>query len=683
MSSKTEAKNRILKLRHEIERYRYAYHVLDKSLVSDEALDSLKKELFDLEAKFPELVTPDSPTQRVGGKPLKGFKKVRHETRMLSLNDAFSEQDMKDWWTRLENYLNGELHATRYKLQAEFYCDLKMDGLAVELVYENGVFVQGSTRGDGEVGEDVTQNLRTIESIPLRLDVTRYKLHATRVIVRGEVFLTKKEFARINKEQEKKGEKLYANPRNVAAGSIRQLDPIVTASRKLDFYAYGLVVEGIKSKAEEYELLRKLGVKTNPDGRVVRSLKEVFVFHEEVKKKREKIPHEIDGIVITINDCEIFDQLGVIGKAPRGAIAYKFAPQEATTIVEDIKVQIGRTGVLTPVAVMQPVSVGGVTVTHATLHNEDEIKRLGLRVGDTVVVSRAGDVIPQITAVLTKLRPKNTKEFHMPGFCPVDGSTVIRDGVAYRCSNPACGARHKESLYHFVSRGGFNIDGLGPKIIDRFLDEGIVVDAADIFAIKEGDIATLARFGEKSAENIIREIAEKKKITLPRFIYALGVLHIGEETSRVLAKAISDKGHATRPKQLLSIIKNYSLDDLQQMQDIGPAVSKSIYEWFHDKKNIAFVEKLDQVGVMIELYTLHVTRYTLQGQTFVVTGTLQSLSREEVKEKIRMLGGDIAESVSKKTTYVVVGVNPGSKAEKARKLGVQIVDEAEFLNLIH
>ncbi|MEK7076607.1 MAG: NAD-dependent DNA ligase LigA, partial [Patescibacteria group bacterium] len=432
------------------------------------------------------------------------------------------------------------------------------DGLAVELVYENGIFVRGSTRGDGLVGEDITQNLKTIEAIPLKFKVQSSKFKVPkRLVVRGEVFLTKKEFERINRGQKKEGEKIYANPRNIAAGSLRQLDPKITASRKLDFYAYGIAGEGpdylkaCPTRTQENETLKKYGIKVNPHGKAASNLEEVIRFQEYWAKYRESLPYEIDGVVVSLNRKDLYERAGIIGKAPRGAVAYKFSPREATTIVEDIKIQVGRTGTLTPVANLKPIRVGGITITHASLHNMDEIERLGLKIGDTVVVSRAGDVIPQVTKVLSELRTGKEKKFAMPGVCPVDGSKVIRDGVAFRCSNPRCGARLRESLYHFVSRKAFNIEGLGPKIIDRFLDEGLIVDAADIFTLEEGDVAVLERFGEKSAQNIVGEVKEKSRVTLPRFIYALGIFHIGEETARLLA----DQFHS-------HVLKNMRMKDI-------------------------------------------------------------------------------------------------------------------------
>ena len=672
--TKQEAKERIAYLKKTINRHRYLYHVLDKQEISEEALDSLKKELFDIEAEFPDLITSDSPTQRVAGKPLAQFKKVEHKTRMVSLNDAFSEEDVRAWLERLGNYLESEGVTKR---PHEFYCDLKMDGLAMELTYEDGVFVHGATRGDGLVGEDVTQNLKTIEAIPLRLEGGA----PARLAVRGEAFLTKKEFERINKEQKKKGEKPYANPRNVAAGSIRQLDPKITAARKLDFFAWG-ELGTYKTREDEYRALRGHGFKVNPGSHKVSSLQEVFSFHAKWAKERERLPYEIDGVVVFVNDKALFDAAGVIGKAPRAAIAYKFSPREATTVVEDIKIQVGRTGTLTPVAVMRPVAVGGITITHASLHNADEIERLGLRVGDTVIVSRAGDVIPQVVKVLEELRTGKEKQFRMPARCPVDGSKVIRGGVAYRCSNKNCGAVNRESLYHFVSRGALNIEGMGPKIIDRFLDEGLISDAADIFFLKEGDIAALERFGEKSAENIVREIESKKSVPLARFIYALGILHVGEETANVLAKELLGGERFTKPRELLQFMQAVSAERLQSVNDIGPKVAESIFKWFREARHANLLGKLEKAGVRIEYQISNIKNQKLQGEIFVLTGGLETISREEAKEKVRALGGEISESVSKKTSYVVAGSEPGSKFAKAQKLGIKILNEKDFLRLI-
>jgi len=725
--TKDQAKIRIEKLKKEINKYRYAYAVLDQSLIPDAALDSLKKELFDLEAAFPDLVTPDSPTQRVAGTPLTEFKKVKHTERMTSFNDAFSEEDMREWFTRLENYLGRPLggadgsgaapavarsgargaRASDSRTAAPlFYCELKIDGLAIELEYESGVFTRGSTRGDGLIGEDVTQNLRTIEAIPLHIlppdEVEKnlkkmglrpedYDMKPKLLIVRGEVFLTKKEFAKINEEQERTGGKAYANPRNVAAGSIRQLDPKITASRHLDSFQYDIVTDlGQVTHEEEHQLLAAMGFKTNPHNRPAKNMQEMFAYREQWGEplRRDKVDYEYDGTVVLVNDNATFAAAGIIGKAPRAGIAYKFSPREATTVVEEIKVQVGRTGALTPVAVMRPVNVGGVTVTHASLHNADEIERLGLKIGDTVIIQRAGDVIPQIVKVLPELRTGRERAFKMPARCPVDDSPAVRDGAITRCSSKMCAAQHREALYHFVARAAFNIEGLGPKIIDKFLDEGLISDAADIFELQKGDIAALERFGEKSAENIVGEIADKKHVTLPRFLYALGILHVGEETAVTLAKNFEFPhgvaAHSTIPiKNILKVFTGLSLEDLQRAPDVGPKVGQSIYDWFREKRNADLLARLEKAGVTVEAMPARsAASARLAGKTFVITGSLESMDRETAKERIRAQGGDASESVSKKTSYLVAGAEPGSKYDKAQKLGVPVIDEEEFLRLL-
>lgn len=707
--TREEAKIRIKKLREEINKYRYAYHVLDKSLISDEALDSLKKELFDLEQQFPDLITPDSPTQRIGGEPLKQFKKVRHERPMLSFNDALSEQDMKDWLDRLEKQLGYRIEKSEERKvksvrvdqrthqrdsASTFYCELKIDGLAIELVYENGIFMQGSTRGDGIVGEDVTQNLRTVEAIPLKLlsseevkkNLNKLGLHSTfyilnpkKLVVRGEVFMNKKEFAAINKEQAAKGLNPYANPRNVAAGSVRQLSPKITASRRLDSFQYAIVTDvGQRTHEEEHLLLKAFGFKTNPHNRPAKSLNEIFEFRDYWEKHREKLPYEIDGIVAIVNDNKTFEAAGVIGKTPRAVIAYKFAAREATTIVQDIKVQVGRTGALTPVAVMNPVSVGGVTITHATLHNADEIRRLGLKIGDTVIVSRAGDVIPQVTKVLKELRTGKEKDFKMPTHCPVCGHPTARRallgeekrGAATVCVNRRCPAKNLRMIGHLVS--AFEIYTIGPRIIARFKDEGLISDASDILKLKKEDIASLDRFGEKSAENIVKSIKVSKKISLAKFIYALGIPHVGEETAIDLADHFGDLGKLMRASQ----------EEIDKIPNIGEAVSRSISEYFSDPHNRDYVKRLIAAGVQIVRGIPKKTSGPLHGKKVVVTGTLESLSREEAKEAVRMAGGDWVSSVSKSTDYVVVGSKPGSKYDEAKRLGVRILNEKEFLKLV-
>ena len=662
--NKKEAKNRVEKLRGTINKYRHQYHVLDKSEISDEALDSLKKELFDLEQQYPELITPDSPTQRVEGKPLDKFRKVPHEKRMDSLNDASSQDDVYAWIKRLENI--------GIKNIDEFYCDLKMDGLAVELIYEDGLFVLGATRGDGVIGEDITQNLKTIEAIPLRLEDNPPK----KLIVRGEVFLSKKEFERINREQKKTGGKIYANTRNIAAGSIRQLDPNVTSSRRLDFYAYAIIgqTDDLPTKDAEYKALRKFGIKTNPHGIVAGSIKQIIEFQELWSKKREKLDYDIDGLVVSINDKKLFERAGVVGKAPRGAVAYKFSPKEAETIVENIIVSVGRTGTLTPIAMLRPVQIGGVTVSRATLHNVDEIERLGIKIGDTVIVGRAGDVIPDIIKVLKELRTGKEKEFHMPQKCPVCDSPVeqTKGQVAYKCVNPDCPAIKREAIYHFVSRKALDMVGIGPKIIDQLMNAALIQDPSDLFKLEKKDLLNLERFADKSAEKAVNSIQSKKKIALGKFIYSLGIDHVGEETAILLANKFYK----------LDNLKEAALEDLRKIPDIGPVVAESIHKWFQKPYNKKLLEKFEKVGLHVSEERPKAGSTKLAGKTFVLTGTLESMSRDEAKDKIRDLGGDVSSSVSKETDYVVAGSEPGSKYDKAQKLGVRVLDEKEFLEIL-
>lgn len=695
--NKEEAKKRIEKLRKEIDHYRYLYHVLDKEEISAEALDSLKKELFDLEQQYPDLITPDSPTQRVGGKPLKEFKKVKHPTPMLSFNDCFSREDMIAWEKRFMDFLGNKVHQS----EKFYYCELKFDGLAMEFHYEDGIFVCGATRGDGYIGEDVTQNIKTIEAIPLRLfdkeevienlkkeglDHIVKKIEKNfpkKIVARGEVIMHKKELERLNQEQIKKGLKPFANPRNAAAGSVRQLDPKITASRKLDSYAYSLVTDfGQKTHEEEHIILKALGFKINPYSKPAKNLEEVFEFHDYWAKHRDKLPYEIDGVVVILNNEEDFNRAGYVGKAPRAAIAYKFALKQATTIVEDIIVQVGRTGVLTPVAILKPVNVGGVTISRSTLHNFEEIKRLGLKIGDTVIVGRAGDVIPQIIQVLPDLRTGKEKEFQIPKRCPMCNSPIIKEegGIIYRCSNKKCFAITRRSLYHFVSKGAFDMVGVGPKIIDRLLEENLIRDAADLFELEEGDLMVLERFGEKSAKNIIEAIQSHKKINLARFIYALGILHVGEETADVLATYLLKIKNIKKPRDLLEAMKKVSQKDLESIEDIGPKVAESIKSWFEEKNNQKLLEKLDKVGIEIE--KPETVSLKLKGKTFVLTGTLSTMTREEAKERIKRLGGKVSSSVSNQTDFVVAGAEPGSKYDKAKELGVKIIDEKEFLEMI-
>ncbi len=693
--TKQQAKQRIEKLKEEINYHRYQYHVLDRLDISDAAFDSLKNELEELERQFSEFITPDSPTQRVGGEPLDEFKKVAHSIPMLSLNDAFGEQELKDWEARVKKL------APNAKL--DYFCELKMDGLAMSLIYEKGVFVRGATRGDGKIGEDVTQNLKTIEAIPLRL---RAPLEATlltgrvpkeaelktagfnsaqikkilsavksgKIEVRGEAIMPKKVFEELNRRYKKEGKALLANPRNGAAGSIRQLDSKITAERRLDFYVYALITDfGQEKHNQEHDIAKLLGFKTVPENRYCKNLDEVIKFHASFAKKRDNLPFECDGVVVVVNDRSLYKKLGVVGKAPRYMIAYKFSGKEATTIVEDIIVNVGRTGALTPVASLKAVNVGGVTIKHATLHNLDEIRRLGVKIGDTVIVRRAGDVIPEVVSVLLKLRTGKEKEFHMPAKCPMCGGKVIRQEgeVAYRCANKNCYAVNRRRLMHFVSKGAMDIDGLGEKIIEQLLKTGLINDPADIYELEEGDLKPLERFAEKSAKNLIEAIGKSKNVSLARFVGALGILHVGEETAIDLANHFGN----------IEKIKKALLDEINAISNIGPVVAKSVFDWFNNEKNKKLLDRLLE-HIKIENPKVARKKQTLAGMKVVLTGELASMSRDQAKQAVREHGGDPSSAVSRETNLVVVGENPGTKYDRAKELGVNIIGEKEFLKLL-
>ncbi len=693
-----EAKERIAKLRKEIEHHRYLYHVLDKQEISDAALDSLKHELYKLEQQFPNLITPDSPTQRVGGIALGEFKKVRHIKPMLSIEDIFNYEEMEGWLKRIQKLMPSA--------HFDFYTEIKMDGLAVSLLYKNLFLEIGSTRGDGITGEDVTQNLKTIEAIPLKLRLPEKKKieeflkkfdpdnkfnkkklqsfldNPKELEVRGECFMSKKVFDAINKVQEKKGEALFANPRNTAAGSIRQLDSKITASRKLDFFAYVLITDlGQASHEQEHELIKLFCLKINPLNVYCKDAKEIEAYHEKIMKEREKLPYWTDGIVAVINDNKTFEKLGVAGKTPRAMIAYKFPAEQATTVVEKINWQVGRTGALTPVATLKPVLIAGSMVTHATLHNLDEIERLGLKIGDTVIVEKAGDIIPKVVKVMTGLRSGEEKAIHPPSKCPVCGSEVKKqlagskksgESVALFCTNKNCFAKEKERIIHFVSRKAYDIDGLGEKIVEQLINEGLITTAADIFTLTQGDLEPLERFGEKSAKNLVEAINKSKKITLTRFLYALGIIHVGEETAIDVAKHF---GNLEKTKQA-------KMEDFNNIPNIGEVVAQSIFEWFKNEKNKKLIKKLLKNGVEIE-NTKQRGAGGLKGVSFVFTGELQSLTRDEAKERVRNEGGETPSSVSAQTNFLIAGADPGSKYDKAKKLGVKIITEKEFLEMIN
>lgn len=664
--TKSHAAERIKKLRREIDAYRYQYHVLNRLEISEAALDSLKHELYTLEQEYPDLVTKDSPTQRVAGAALPGFKKVTHQVPMLSIEDSFSREETEEWLKRMQKL---KPHAS-----FDFYAELKMDGLAVSIVYEDGALAYAATRGDGRVGEDVTHNIRTIEAVPLTL---RKKISG-RVEIRGEVYMTKTQLEKLNRALKKKGEPLLANPRNASAGSIRQLDPKIAAERGLSFCGYSIIGSlGTKTHEEAHETIKELGLPTNPHNRYCKNLEEVAKFHDEIAKKREKLDYWIDGVVVNVNDDKLFESLGVVGKTPRAILAWKYPAEQGTTVVRDIIVSVGRTGALTPVAVMDPVQLAGTTVTHASLHNEDEIKRLGLKIGDTVILEKAGDVIPKIIQVLPKLRTGKEKTFHMPAKCPICGSPVKRkEGeVATVCTNPNCFAQELAGILHFAVAA--DIMGLGEKIAEQLLQSGLVRDAADLYELTPDDLLNLEGFAEISSKKLVAEIQSRRKMPLDRFVNGLGIRHVGEETARDLAGAFGSFEKLRHAATIGAIHES----PLRAVPGIGEIVAESVAAFFHDARQKQRIDKLLKY-VTPTPYALRPTRGPLTGTIWVLTGTMESLSRDEAKDKIRELGGDVAESVSKKTTYVVVGENPGSKYDKAKKLGLEILDENGFLKKI-
>lgn len=665
--NKAEAKKRIDKLKKLINHHRYLYHVLDRQEISDSALDSLKKELFDLEQKYPEFITFDSPTQRIGGEPLKKFEKIKHSRPMLSFNDAFLEQDMKDWEKRIKKLLT-----IQEAENLNYFCELKFDGLAIELVYKNKILQTGATRGNGIIGENVTQNIKTINSIPLKLRDNNLE---KKVIVRGEAIIFKKEFLKINKLREKADLSVYSNPRNITAGSIRQLNPKITSQRNLDFFCYDLISDlGQLNHEQEHKILKEIGFKVNLHTKFCNNLKEVFQFYKKWEAKRQNLEYEIDGIVVVVNNNKIFNKLGAIGKSARGAVAYKFPLKQAETIVKDIKVQVGRTGAVTPVACLKPVKVGGVVISRATLHNEDEIKRLGIKIKDTVIIGRAGDVIPMVVKVLKELRTGKEIEFSMPKSCPFCRVKLVkqRGEVIWRCPNSKCESRQKRHLSYFVSRQGFNIEGLGPKIIEQLFEKRFISDPADIFNLQEKDILTLKGFAQKAVKNLMESIEAKKEISFSKFIYALGINQAGEETAQDLANHFKN----------LEEIKKASLEEFIDIKNIGPETAGSIYNWFQQKHNIKILEKLKKFGVKIKYKVSSAKNKILLGKIFVLTGSLDKLSRVKAKETIKELGGKVLEKINKNTNFLILGKNPGSKLEKAKKLNIKIINEKEFLLLI-
>lgn len=662
---------RVEKLREAIDRYRYQHHVENRfDEISPDALDSLKDELVKLEKEYPELVTPDSPTQRVAGEPLPEFKKISHKVPQWSFSDAFSQEDIKDFDARVKKMLK---NAFNKDIQPEYATELKIDGLKVVLEYQKGILKTAATRGNGKVGEDVTMNVRTIESVPLRLkrDID--------IIVEGEIWMGKKNFEALNKQRAKDGEELYANPRNVAAGSIRQLDPKLVQARKLDTFIYDVAqaTEKIPERQSgELKFLHDLGFKVNPHFKVNKNIDDVIAYWKQWEKKSKEQDYLIDGVVVKVDEKKYQDALGYTGKAPRFGIAFKFAAEQVTTVVEDIKLQIGRTGVLTPVAVLKPVLVAGSTVSRATLHNEDEIRRLDVRIGDTVVLQKAGDVIPDIVKVVIDLRTGKEEKYEFPKIVPECGGDGkierIPGQAAWRCVEKNSYIQQSRKLYHFTSKIAYDIDGLGPKIIDILLENKLISSAADIFTLKRGDLLELPRFAEKSVDNLLEGIEKARKVPFARFIIGLSIPHVGEETAYLLAQKFSS----------LDALQQASVEELQAIEGIGDIVAQSIVEWFKETAHKKLLKDLRK-GVDIQ-YDAVVKKQSgkISGKTFVFTGSLETMSRDEAKEKIREAGGQVSGSVSKKTDYVVAGKEAGSKEEKAQELGVKIITEQEFLKLL-
>lgn len=660
-----DTSKRAQKLKVLINEYRYQYHVLDQPTVSDAIYDSLMQELKSLEGDFPSLATSDSPTQRVGDKASADFASITHRKRMLSLNDIFSISELEIWEARMHKLLG--------KKTIEYYAELKMDGLAMALQYEKGVFVRAITRGDGTTGEDVTHTVKTIQTVPL---VLRESKKVSKEVydffeIRGEVIIPKAEFERINAERTHQGKPLFANPRNAGAGTIRQLDPSVAASRNLEFIAYGIEMDlpGMGTHANEHNMARELGFKVDPHDKSFASLKQIEKFIDEWSEKRASLPYNIDGLVFAVDSNADFDSLGVAGKAPRGAVAYKFPAETATTKLEDIRVSIGRTGAVTPYAVLAPVVVAGSTVRRATLHNEDEIARKDLRIGDTVIIHKAGDIIPEVIEPITRLRTGKEKKFAMPS--SIDGVKVIRpEGEAVaRLENLQYGEVQWQQLIHFVSKSAFDIDGLGEKILAQLMEEGLIVSAVDIFKLQVDDLIGLERFAQTSAQNLIESIKAHSRVTLGRFVYALGIRHVGAKTAGDIAAHFGSLQNFLQAKP----------EVFDNIEGIGEVVSNSVVSWLGDKTNQQFVQDLLSLGVVVQNQAAKNTgKFT--GTTWVFTGTLESMSREEASAKVTAQGANVTSAVSKSTTYVVAGTDPGSKLEKAKNFGVTILTEKEFLN---
>jgi len=660
---KKAAQLKIEKLRELINYHNYRYYVLDDPEVSDAEYDSLMKELEALEREYPDLITPDSPTQRVGGAVLSGFQAVTHAIPLLSLANAYSQEELDSFDRRVRELLSSPPRYT---------AELKIDGLAISLLYRDGVFIRGATRGDGQTGEDITNNLRTIRSIPLKL---RESL-AGDLEVRGECYMDKRAFEQLNKAQEEKGEKLFANPRNAAAGSLRQLDPKVTSERQLNVFLYGLGYSDALPPDSHYETLQwlsSLGFRTNPETQVFDSIDGVKEFIQYWHEKRESLPYDIDGIVVKVDSRVQQELLGTTAKSPRWAVAYKFPAMQKTTKVEDIIVQVGRTGAVTPLAILEPVFIAGSTVSRASLHNEDYVKEKDIRIGDTVVIQKAGDIIPEVVRSVPELRDGSERVFQMPQSCPACGTRLVREAgeAVWRCDNSQCPAKLVEGLVYFASRDALDIEGMGPAVVQQLVDAGLVKNPADIFKLTKEQLLGLDRFGERSAAKLVASIEEAKGRGLARLLTALGILHVGTQTAASLAAYFGSM------EKLVTATE----DQLAQVPDIGPVVASSISAFFQNPKNIQLIEELKKLGVKMD-EPKQSRGEAFSGKTFVVTGTLSQFSRKEAKDAIESLGGKTTESVSKNIDYLVVGEKPGSKLDKARELGISILDEQQFIDML-
>jgi len=665
-----DVEQKIEGLREKVRYHEHLYYVLDNPEISDTEFDKLMQQLQQLEAEHPTLITPDSPTQRVGGKPREGFVKVRHSSPMLSLDNTYNEEELRAWERRV--------HELTGRKDVDYVCELKLDGMSLSLGYDDGQLVRGITRGDGTVGEDVTLNVRTVRSVPLSIPKEKLKKAGIPADfeVRGELLMPLAAFKKMNEERETKGLSLFANPRNATAGTVRQLESKVTAQRRLDYFAYGLLQNGrtyFDRHSKTLDALNAAGLKVNPNRKLVHSMEQVWDFIRQWEGKRDSLPYEIDGFVVKVDRVALQDELGFTGKAPRWAIAYKYAARAGITKLEDIRVQVGRTGKLTPVAELAPVSIGGTTVRNATLHNMDEIERLDVKIGDWVQVERGGDVIPKVAKVIAdKEHPRGHKTFHMPEVCPVCGTKVVRtEGeVDYRCVNANCPAKLRETILHFASRGVMNIDGMGEALVNQLTERGLVKDVADIYKLTKKDLLSLERFADKSAQNILDEIENSKKLPLERVIYGLGMRFVGERTAQFLAEHFGS----------MEALERASQEELQDVNEVGPRIAESIVEFFNLPANRKLVERLRAAGLTLSGQKKE--RGTkLAGKTFVLTGTLAKYTRDEAKKRIEDAGGKVTGSVSKKTDYVVAGTDAGSKLDKANQLGVKVIDEAELEKL--